>query len=272
MKEIRIIIIVITLGIFSSGCVKEAAVPDLPPKASLAMEFDEIWATLPAPEAYTKITPPSNFIFAAASIYWWNAILTIQMAVPVAAFSESFNHDPVWDKSSTSWVWSYTLDFQNTSYTAELFAKSETDKINWSMYFSKEDGFTDFLWFSGTSSMDNTSGLWTINKDPDSNIKDPDKTTPYLEIEWNVSEDGIPDIKYTSIEAKSVNNGSYIHYGKISDPDYDAFYDIYRVWEENLVNIKWNTTSHKGRVLSMADYQNPSWHCWDESFKNIACE
>lgn len=272
MKEFRFILLILTLGILSSGCVKEDAVPDLPPSGSMIMEIDNIWKDSPSPGTYPSGSPQANFVFAATNVYVWNAVLTIQMAVPVAAFLESFNHTPEWDKSTSSWVWSYTVDLPNTSYTAELFGESKTDEIHWSMYISKTDGFTDFLWFTGISAMDNKSGSWIINMDPDDNLKDPEIGLPFISIQWSKTGDDIAEISYTNIEEESVNNGSYIKYGLTGDSDLNAFYDIYRIWENNTVNIKWNTSTHFGRVLSMAHFQDPYWHCWTETFANIVCE
>ncbi len=272
MKVLKIILISLTLGIISSGCVKEQPVPDLPPSQSFVLEIDNIWKTSPAPIENSGILSKSNFVFAAATIYWWNTVLTVQMVVPFAAFVESFNHEPIWDKTAQSWVWSYSIDIHNTTYTAELFAETVTDKVNWTMYVSKTDGYTDFLWFTGTSQTDNSSGSWTINNDPDSSNKDDGSIIPFLYIQWNINDDGTSEITYTIIEEESADNGNYIKYGIIDDPDLNAFYDIFRIWEDNVVSIKWNTTLHYGRILSMLHFQDPYWHCWNESQENIACE
>ena len=272
MKKSRILLITLALGLILSACVKEQALPDLPPSQSMVLEVDNIWVQSPVAEAFKTGIPQSNFVFAAANVYWWNIVLTVQMVVPVAAYLESFNHDPVWDRSALAWVWSYSVPVNNTTYTAELFAETKNDEIHWSMYISKEDGFTDLLWFTGTSRNDNSSGTWIIHKDPNSAVKDPAESIPFLEIIWTANDTGITDIKYTNIEDNSQENGSYIQFGKADDPVYDAYYDIFRVWQENLVSIKWNSTTHEGRVLSMEHFLDPYWHCWDEFFQNIACE
>lgn len=272
MKINKIILITLALGFILTACVKEQPLPDLPPSESMVLEVDNIWVQSPGADAFKTGVPQSNFIFAAANVYWWNIVLTVQMVVPVAAYLESFNHDAVWDRTSLAWVWSYTVDVHNTSYTAELFAESKTDEVHWSMYLSKEDGFTDLLWFTGISKNDGSSGSWIIHKDPDSSVKDLAESVPFLEIVWNANDAGITDIKYTNIEENSQENGSYIEFGMLDDPVYDAFYDIYRVWEENMVSIKWNSSTHEGRVLSMEHFQDPYWHCWDELFQNKACD
>lgn len=271
MKEIRIIIIVLALGIFASGCVKEQPKPEIPPSSSFVLEIDNIWNNSPEPMSLPGISSKSNFFFGAGTIFWWNTVLSVQMVIPVAAYLEAFNHVPVWDKTDISWVWSYTMDVQSTSYTAELFAETINDEVHWSMYMSKSDGYTDFLWFTGISKTDNSSGSWSINKNPENN-KEEVTSIPYLDILWSIAEDGTSEITYTNIEDGSADKGNYIKYGIVDDPDLDAFYDIYRTWEENLVSLKWNTTLHYGRVLSMAHFKDPYWHCWNENFENIICE
>ncbi len=271
MKELRLFTIAFALAILSSGCVKEQPKPEIPPSSSFVMEIDNIWTVTPAPLTKTGLDTKSNFIFGAGTIFWWNTILSVQMVIPVAAFMESFNHDPVWDKTALSWVWSYSINVQNTSYTAELFAEIIDDHVNWAMYISKSDGYTDFLWFTGISNTDNSSGAWVINKNPEG-IKDDIVSVPYLDISWSKNEDGTSEITYARVEPGSADNGNYIRYGITDDPDLDANYDIYSAWEDNQVNIKWNTTLHYGRVLSMTHFLNPYWHCWDENFDNIICE
>ncbi len=111
-----------------------------------------------------------------------------------------------------------------------------------------------------------------INKDPGGSVKDPEEVSRLLNIEWNQNTDGTSGITYTSALEGSSDNGNYIRYGKVNDTDLDAFYDIYKSWEDNLINIKWNTSTHYGRVLSMQHFTDPYWHCWSESLENIACE
>lgn len=272
MKELRFILIIAALVIISSGCTKEDAVPDLPPQGSMVMQIDNFWEGSPSPVTIETETPHSNFLFAAGNVYVWSTVLTLQMAVPVAAYRESFNNEAVWDRSAKEWVWSYDIDFNTTTYSAELHSNTSGDSVNWEMYISKSSGYTDFLWFSGVSNTANTAGSWTLNKDPDNIIKDVDENVPFLVIEWAIEENGTTELTYTNIEESSANNGNYIKYGKLGDPDLDAFYDIYKNWDEEIISIRWNTTDHYGRVLSMTHFQDPYWHCWNESFLNIACE
>ncbi len=272
MKKIKIFLTIITLGIISSSCVKHQPAPELPPPGSFVMDIDGMWKNSPEPVSYSGILPRSNFLFAASNIYWWNTVLTVQMFIPVAAFLESFNHEAVWDGTTKSWIWSYPWSLFNDFYEAELHGKVNNDEIEWSMYISKTDDYTDFLWFTGISKTDNSTGTWTINKDPEDNIKDPGNSLPFLNIQWDINPNGTSDITYTNIMEDSADNGNFIRYGKVDDTDLDAFYDIYKTWEDDLINIKWNTTTHYGRVLSMLHFTNPYWHCWDEFFENIACE
>lgn len=272
MKKIMILVFALTLGILSTGCDKDVPVPELPPPASFILEIDKIWKNSPAQNSNYEEVSHSNFIFAASNIYWWNIILSYQMAIPVAAFLESFNHEPVWDKDANSWVWSYTIDVQNASYTAELFAESSSTEIDWSMYISKTDGYSDLLWFSGTSEKDNSSGTWIINSDPDYFSKYPDTSLPFIGIDWKIDQNSHSEITYKNIQEGTADYGNYIRYGTINDPDLDVYYDIYKNWEDDEVNIKWNSSKHHGKVLSMTHFDNPYWHCWNDQLQNIACD
>ena len=282
MYKLRFLIILITLGIFLSSCTKEDIAPELPPQGSFVLEIDDIWKDqVPEPAAMSPGMPESMkalsallgafFVYAAASIFWWNTVLTAHLFIPSAAFLESFNHEAVWDRPSGTWNWTYDVDLPLATFSANLRAETSGDIVKWSMFISKSGGYTDFLWFTGESNVNNSSGWWTINKNPEG-IKEDEFGIPYIDIEWNINTDGTSDITYTNIEPESAENGNYITYGIVNDTDLDAYYDIYRKWEENEVNIKWNKELLYGRVLSMNHFQDPYWHCWNQLFKNIACE
>jgi len=273
MNKLRLFLIIFTLGIISFGCTKEDAPPDLPPEGSFVMQIDNMWKDgSPGPLEASMSESRTNFIFAAANVLWWNTILTVQMAIPVAAFVEAFNHEAVWDRPSRTWMWMYSFEINGFTYTAELQGKTIDNEVQWSMYISKSDTYTDFLWFSGISDLNNTYGSWNLYKDPEGGGKDSEAGSPFIDINWSINEDGSSEITYTNVEEALTNNGNYIKYGKTTDPDLDAFYDIFIDWEDNLISIKWNTTDHYGRVLSMAHFKDPYWHCWDEFFRNIACD
>ncbi|MEK6617052.1 MAG: hypothetical protein AABZ32_13275, partial [Bacteroidota bacterium] len=96
--------------------------------------------------------------------------------------------------------------------------------------------------------------------------------TPLLQIDWTKNATGTCDIRYTNVIPGGAENGGYINYGIVSDPKYDAFYDIYNKGQNNLTNIKWNRSSKAGRVKDQKKFGDALWHCWNTSLVNDTCQ
>jgi hypothetical protein len=242
---------------------------EIPPAETFVMNFDTFVdsaaraAKTGGYESLASIQSTSNYNYAAFNVGVWNVVITVGLAVPVATFLESFNHTPVLQSDGT-WIWSYSVMIAGINHTAELHGKIVDGEVHWEMYVSKQDVFTDFNWFSGTSYLDGTQGTWTLKKSPD----DP---SPLLGIEWNRDlQTQTGDIKYTNIVPDGPENGGYIYYGTTSDPTYDAFYDIYNKGADDLIEIEWNRTAKNGRVRNLNHFGNEDWHYWDGSLQDTS--
>jgi len=190
-------------------------------------------------------------------------LITFGFAIPVAAFLESFNHEPVREPDGR-WLWDYTFNV-GADHLAELYGRVEDDEVAWEMYISREEAYTDFLWFYGRSALDGSGGSWTLNQDPDSE-------TPVIGILWHRdAEAGTADIKYTNIVPRDPENGGYIHYGVTGGDPYDAFYDIYNAGKDNHTNIAWNLDDKSGRVKDPSHFPDQDWHCWDGLLDDTMC-
>ncbi len=224
-----LISLVILVGMF--GCQKNDATqpekekpPEIPPVSTFLMDFDAFPDTATTllksgGSLFGKTLTHQNWGWAALNVAVWNTLLTITFAVPVAAFAESFNHEPV-QQDDGSWVWSYSVTVGNAQYTANLHATLVAEGVQWEMYISRQNGFSNFLWYSGLSEFSGQHGTWTL-------FHEPNDPTPFLGIEWNRSiSEGTADIKYTNIIPNHPENGGYIFYGIVNQTPYDAFYDI----------------------------------------------
>lgn len=85
---------------------------------------------------------------AAAHVTVWNTIITIGLAVPVAAFRESFNHEGVY-QGNKEWAWTYDVTTPDAVYTADLHGTIKDTTVLWEMYVSRAGVFEDFLWYYG---------------------------------------------------------------------------------------------------------------------------
>ena len=241
--------------------------PVLPPVASMSIDFDavtepqnvSIAGAVVAPSATTQSS--SYFAFAAFNVAGWSTLIKIGMAIPVAAFVESFRHLPV-KQPDGSWVRTYSVTVGGLLYTAQLYSKIENEQVHWDMYISKEGEYTKFNWFSGVSELGASSGYWEMNKNPADPI-------PLLRIDWTWDRaSDIGDVLYTNIEPDGPENGGYIHYGNNEPEPYQAFYDIYNKGQDNLIEIEMNTDTHEGRVRNLQHFGNEDWHYWDSHLQD----
>ena len=232
--------------------------PEMPPVATMQLNFDSFPtdSSLPKAGGNQSIETPgnrANWGWAHFNGIFWQSLVTVGMVIPVAAFVESFNHDPEQLEDGT-WVWSYEFTpLGGVKHTASLHADVSNLGVLWEMYISKTDHFTDFLWFSGQSDLFATEGTWTINHQPGN------------------PEDSTANIKYTNIIPNHDENGGYIYYGIQNDSLYDAFYNIYNKGKDNLTSIQWNRNTYEGRVRDSLHFGDYEWHCWDSNLVDIEC-
>lgn len=240
--------------------------PDLPPQSSFVMAFDDFVSN-----GSSKIALPDgsaalsniNWGQSALRVGFWNLAIGLAMAVPVAAYIEAFQHEPV-QQGDGSWAWTYTVAV-DVDYTCKLVGRTADNEVQWEMYISKEGEYSDYLWYSGRHNLPATEGSWTVNREPS-------QTNPFLEIEWTrYPSTSTGDLKYTNIIPENSDSGSYIFYGLTSDLTYDRFYHIYNVAQDNLCEIEWNHDTEAGRVKDDFFYHDNEWNCWDENLADIGC-
>ncbi len=234
--------------------------PAVPPLSTMVMDYDDFnIISLAKPEA------KANWLWAAGNVAFWNTALTVTMAVPVAAFAASFQYPPIL-KSDGTWVWAYDFSIGPLQYSAELTAKVGLNGITWNMYVSLNGVFNDFHWFTGRSDLFATAGYWQLNLRP----ADP---VTFLQVDWTRDpETQALDITYTNIVPDGDENGSYIHQALNQPGEFTGMMDIYRVSNENLVEIMWDRETLAGRIKDPKHFSNDDWHCWDGNFNDTECE
>ena len=248
---------------------KDETPPLLPPESSMVIDFSDFHQNTKSdfnslPEMQSEYTS-WYWLNAAAHVTVWNIIITVGLAVPVAAFWESFNHQGVY-QGNKEWAWTYDVTAADAVYSADLHGTIKDTSVLWEMYVSKSGQFEDFLWYYGEVNHANTHGYWIMNDNPQGQSQ-------LLRIDWTrVSEADIAEIKYTNVQPGGAENGGYIQYGILADEVYDRFYDIYVASTQRLVNIKWSTLTKEGRIKDPYTYQDENWRCWDTNLLDIVCE
>lgn len=257
------IIAVMMIMVFS-GCKKdeEKTAPTIPPSSTFIMDFSGF--SNPADTTGNReLTSYNNWGFSYINVVSWNVLLTVGLAVPVAAFNESFNHQAVYHPDNNNWTWSYNVTADNSVYEAELTGYLQSDSVVWEMRITRDNLYSDFLWFQGKSAIDQSGGYWILMNSP---------LTPVtlLKIDWKRYPDNTAEIRYTNIVPSSEDNGSYIFYGKTS-ADLNRSYVIYNHKIDNMTAIEWNSNSHNGHVKDPAHFGDILWHCWDTNLADIVC-
>lgn len=256
-------------SVFMTSCKKKKEpAPEIPPVSTFQMEY-----ALNASDTTSKANATyCNFGKGAINVWVWNTVIGLNMAIPVAAFVECFNHEAVYDPDEENWTWTYDYTWALATYTAKLVASMNGNYVHWEMFISKSGAYTDVLWYEGDSKTDGTEGTWSLNYQP-LNPK------PLVDIIWHRNATaGTADIKYTNAIPGNPGNGGYIHYGVTADPDFDAFYTIYFIEQLRTIDIEWNRTSKDGRIKDTKQtncwgtiLEADTWQCWDTAYADVDC-
>ena len=262
-------ILIFSTGIFP-GCKKDKGqAPELPPMESMTIDFSNFSLQKKSVDFIynQKGAENSNWEFAASVAGMWNLIVSTTLAVPIATFKLAITNAPVY-LSEKTWQWSYSATVLTVVYNARLTGEIRTSDVLWKMFISKEGngGFTDFLWFEGTSKLDGTGGQWKLYQSYQS-------PGAILQIDWTKSGNSIGTVKYTYVKNPDPFRTSFIEYGLTSGA-LNAYYTIhyYNGLKFSDVNVEWNTTTHNGRLKCFDYLGDDSWYCWDTNKINAICQ
>ncbi len=266
MKKVMfsMLVIGVIFSISFTSCKKEQnkPAPELPPQSSFVMDFSD-FSNPDDTLASRELATYYNWGYAYANVAVWNTIIKVGLAVPVAAFKESFKHEAIYHPDENNWTWSYNFVAGGVMHEAELTGYILNDTVNWEMRITKDGQYSDFLWYYGKNSYDRSGGYWIL-------YEKPSNPSELLRIDWTYDGNGIGDIKYTNIVPGGDENGGYIYYGTM-DGDMTRFYHIYNKGKDNLTEIEWNHADHHGHVKDPLKYGDTDWHCWDTLLKDVDC-
>ena len=274
-KSISLLLSIALLNLVLISCERDKGTPpDLPPYESMYIDFSDFLQNQKSAVDELKVADDAttyNYGFAALNVGFFSLSLGIILAIPTAAFWNSFSANPVYIENNT-WEWTKQYTAFAATYTARLTGQIRANDVKWEMYISRAGvgGFDEFKWYEGTSDLDGNGGQWILyydNNHPD----------PALQIDWEREGEEIGVITFTNIMEETLQGapndeyGSYIEAGKIVG-DLDAYYNIYMADTGYDVDIEWSTSEYHGRVSCLAWFQNTDWHCWDGDGYDVSCE
>lgn len=266
IKKTLLFAVMVSLIFSTVSCDKENVDdrPVLPPAESLFMDFSD-FDNGPA-QGKAIVATYDNFLHAFTNLVFWNGLITIKMAPPVAAYSNilmmSGNPEYLGDNR---WRWTKEFTFNQVNYVAILTGERlNNEEFSMEMKIALSDlPDQGVIWFDGIIRYDHTHAEWNLYSNDVAHVK-------VIEVEWNKDyETGISDLKYTYVETGSEENGSYIMYGLIPEADYDAFYTI--SLSSTTINIEWDRETKAGRVKDEQEWGNSDWHCWNDVLQDIEC-
>jgi hypothetical protein len=273
-KSFTLLLISSLIAVFMTGCKdKPGDPPVLPPVESMAIDFSNFESGKKSADiVLPKGVENSNWEFAALVAGYFRTVAFVTLAVPVYSFQLAIDQDPVYLDNKT-WQWSYDARVFTITYKARLTGQIRSSDVLWKMYITREGtgGFSEFLWFEGTSDLDGKGGTWTLNHSAT-------YQEPVLEITWEGNGTDVTYVKYTYVrvlnDARVADpfKTSYIEYGTTTGT-YDSYYNIYyyNLSAFSTMNAEWSSSGLNGRVKCQAFFADDSWHCWDGNYVNVSC-
>jgi len=270
MKKLFSLLLVISFfAVCFNSCKKDKGDPPiLPPYESMIIDFSNFssQAKSAVQETGIKGVNNSNWEYASNVARGWETLINSTMEVPLASIKVTSAYDPGY-LSENTWQWSYNFTAAGQSYKAKLVGEIGSTDVIWKMYITKDGtgGYTDFLWFEGTSVSDGSSGEWMIKESNSSPVE-------LFRITWTTSGSAVNTVRYEYMKSGNLK-GSFIKYG-LTTGTLNAYYNLHN-YETSLarfsdINIEWNSTTKNGRVKS-ADYLLGGWYCWDSNKVNVLC-
>jgi len=267
-KIIYLLFVLVPTILFLQSCEKKGNPPTIPPVETMLIDFsnfinDTKSATTPDVLNNSKAVINYNWSLAATVAGVWNRLFYDNFNVPVEALRKATENKPTY-LDNKKWQWKYSVNVLSVTYVARFTGQITSKDIKWEMYISQPGvgGFDEFMWFSGTISLDGNNGQWIMYEI--------DSQVPMLQIDWVKTATEVSSVKYTYVKDGDPLKDSYIEYSRNT-----ASYKIYLYDEslETFVNIiiEWNTSDHNGRIQASDYLGDSSWHCWDGNKNDIQC-
>lgn len=283
MKNLFWIVALLFSVVLVQSCQKEEVTdlppgveaPELPPMAMFTMptgDFDP--NTVDTSGVNTQLDERGfndtywNWFHAAVSLVVWHAVIVVNMAAPTAAFGAAFNVQPEYIGDLTfEWAYEYVAPVNlgghtyNVSLTGQYNPDFET--VNWVMTLSQVGGYTDFVWYTGTTSANNSEAQFTLNHQPFN-------PQSYLLAQYQGDNAGNETLRFTNIIPGNPGNGDYVEYRTNPGATYDLAFDVL-TQTDNFLEIEWNEQNIEGRVRHPQHFNDNEWHCWDGEYKDVDC-
>ncbi len=262
-----LVVIVLLLSITKACKEKQKAQPELPPAETFEVKNIEGDSVM-EPKNHTEYG--YNWWASARIVFVWRYKIGEYAGVPIVAYKEAFNHQPVYTDDE-KWLWEYSFTYESKTYGVKLYGYYEDTTASWEMHVSLDNVFQDFVWITGTSNNSGSEGKWIINGSYD-------EPYPLFDIDWTYNrDDNTRSVKFTVKDDKYIDDEmvGYILYQNDLTGDFDTYYDIMMNEFEDQTQIYYNSKLKNGKIKSeyfdFIGMNDGKWHCWNEQAEDIEC-
>jgi len=236
-----------------------AEAPQLPPDASMTMDFSAFGGDKMAP---SDDPPGANFVNAAGRVIILNVAVIINLAPSVIVFKAASNTIPV-QEDDGSWTWSYTAEYLIHTFEANLNGRMEGFGTLWSMRVSCDTldvPIENFEWYTGEVKLNNSSGSWQFF-----DHKTPDAAKEIGTIEWEVEDKDTSNLIFSNTDPDSPDLGNTLTY---SIDGTTAEISFYTASDDLTAKITWDTVTLAGSIMAPG-YNNGERAYWDENLQDV---
>ncbi len=274
-NSIKIILSILVVATLFQSCL-EVPVNDAP-DGMVAPEIPPMeMHTLPTENLRTTNTDTTaaqsagqtyhNWWHAGVNLAVWSVVSYVAIAPPTAAFQRAFYEQSQYVGNSTfKWEYRYTDPNNGKKFDVELTGQyiSNLQEVYWEMTASQVGGFSNFVWYTGTTAVGFASGSFTINKNPQN-------PSPELKLEYTKPNSYESTLRITNVAPNNPNNGDYIEYRTNLNDYYDKAFDL-KHGANNLLEINWSEALRDGQVRHPQRFNDNDWHCWNTNQLDVAC-
>jgi hypothetical protein len=185
---------------------------------------------------------------------------------PIGAFAVAMHSVPQ-AQDDGSYLWTYIFVDRQTDieYSVFLYGTPHDDVVTWRMEVSSTDPdhpLDHFVWFTGESREDNTSGYWQFYTP----VNETDGTEA-VRVDWTNSGHHESTLMVTVNGEGLDNEGDTLTFTEGKTTSSIEFFDAS---EDFTSSIVWHANGTGS--LRVPDYNGGATACWDQHQVNVACE
>jgi hypothetical protein len=200
------------------------------------------------------------FTMAYTAVSYWTGNVELALMQPRALFEICQTAQPTPLPDNSGWVWTVS---DTKGFSATLTGRVENDIAQWSMSVTGGN-LTNFVWFTGVSTITGRSGTWTFYDTTTVNGVNP----AVIQFAYTLS-DAQKTVKVSVVNTTSPDYGSFLQW---SGAGADKSFEAYDAKTAGHVLISWNETTEAGSIANVVTGQH---YCWDtraNGHGDIACQ